>query len=496
MNDVCLRTMITLLSVVWLCYGCSEPGDNTEENLLKCHNLDCETRRRECVPHTQTEDAFCGDCTQDTYEYANSCFAVTTCAIDEYEAHPPTTTRDRECSPYTVECNENEYEAIPRTETADRSCAPHTECQEDEYEAVAASKTHDRECLPYTVCEPGEREVAAASPTHDRVCEPCGPGYYCPGGSEPHAFCGVLAHEDPTQPCATLVDLQNTSRSVCALDSFGRVFCWGASSHPANIEGAHDFPPLTSIAVGSDGFVCGLEEDGTPHCYGKSNQAALNTPSTLKFKQIAAGHQVVCGVRDDNDAKVHCWAGVGSTPPLMNHPLLTTSYNVKSVAVGRLHACITGPADDLACWHNGSSDLLEIPNDISKVSSINLNWNFSCAILPSKELRCWSDPNAEPGNIPHNPPAGMEEVIDAANETANITAVSTTDTSICAIDTDGELTCWSTNSEPEPLPAGPIKVTAGTCALSEAGYVTCWGTNNQDNIPIGFQESDTAEDFP
>lgn len=481
MKFVYLQPMMALLSVLVACIGCGSTSDNGLDGPLRCSELDCDLRHRECLPATDTSYAMCGDCADDAFEHGGACVPLTVCRHDEYELHAATGTRDRQCVKYEVECSSDEYESTPRTDTADRVCSVASTCNADEYEAAPPTDTHDRECLPHTLCSPGETTSVPPSATSDRECEPCDEGFYCPGGAEPPQFCGVLAHDEgPAHPCATIEDIQS-ERFTCALDSFGRVFCWG----PDQPSGYDTWPALTSIAVGSR-FLCGLEEDGTPHCVGHYwDGSPVEVPEGLKLQHMVTADNMVCGVGTDADASLECWG----TDQLVNQDKTMHSIYVDAVSIGTDHMCIKTTSNTLNCWRRNNATL-DTPPDIGTVNLIRASSNYTCATVGTT-LRCWRIYNG--ATLQPN----MADRLDAANNTPNVIAMDTAATKLCVIQSDDTLTCWGSTP---PTDLGPVQAVAtgvfGTCALAEDGFLECWGgTQITQHIPLGFLRSD-ADSHP
>src|SRR5690625_5771296 len=107
-----LMRIVAMLVVTWSCAACTHGGSDAthKEGHLHCSDSNCEERNRVCIPATETSSATCGDCVEDAYEHASACYPLTLCRSTEYESFPPSRNRDRECTPYSVECQPGEFQ--------------------------------------------------------------------------------------------------------------------------------------------------------------------------------------------------------------------------------------------------------------------------------------------------------------------------------------------------------------------------------------------------
>ena len=119
------------------------------------------------------------------------------------------------------------------------------------------------------------------------------------------------------------------NHTTCALDLFGKAWCWGLNSHGqlgiGTVDGFEGRPSavimpaatdFASIAVGSF-HVCALALDGQAFCWGLNSDSQLGDQTTLlrevpsmvstsrRFDFIAAGSSHTCAARTEGD--VFCW---------------------------------------------------------------------------------------------------------------------------------------------------------------------------------------------
>jgi hypothetical protein len=104
----------------------------------------------------------------------------------------------------------------------------------------------------------------------------------------------------------------------CALSANHFAACWGNSSpaKPAGSIGATAFVQLTL----GEGFVCGLQADGSPLCWGNNAHGVLNPPAGVRFVLLAASRGYACGMRDDEVTV--CWGDAAPT----NRPCPTACF--------------------------------------------------------------------------------------------------------------------------------------------------------------------------
>ena len=157
-----------------------------------------------------------------------------------------------------------------------------------------------------------------------------GPGY---GSHVPMAvdMTGVLAGK-------TITQISANSSNTCALDSLGRVYCWGDNSYgqlgdnsttgsdvpvAVDITGALAGKTIVQIASGGD-YTCALDSAGQVYCWGSNDFGQLGNNSTTDnttpvvvgvpgllagktLTQISAHFLHACAVDSDNNA--YCWGG-------------------------------------------------------------------------------------------------------------------------------------------------------------------------------------------
>jgi len=157
------------------------------------------------------------------------------------------------------------------------------------------------------------------------------------------------------------------SGEQCALDTGGKVHCWGKYRMPYDVLGLGTVVQI----VGGDDFTCSRDADGIVACWGENRWGQLGDgtvetrdvgkPAKLSGKAtaLAAGAWDACAVVD---GEAWCW-GVGTSRlndnPKPSSPALTPQKVAgvrgrTSVTVGSAHACGLRSDATVWCWGNNA----------------------------------------------------------------------------------------------------------------------------------------------
>jgi len=176
--------------------------------------------------------------------------------------------------------------------------------------------------------------------------------------------------------------------SACAVDSTGKVYCWGngvlgngssgSSAVPVAVTstGALNGKVVTSVSIGN-GFACALATDGKAYCWGGNTYGQLGTGNTtasyvpiavtglngITFTQITAGNFWACGLT--TTGTVYCWGRDGelsgtyvinSTSPLaINTSGVLAGKTITSISAGYEQTCALDTEGKKYCWGGNSS---------------------------------------------------------------------------------------------------------------------------------------------
>lgn len=173
------------------------PPTSSSDRQCEAGRVACDPAKEyEIAPATATSGAICFDFTKGCAagEYmteptalGQTCHTYTVCGSDEYESKAATSTSDRECKPYSGQCDKNsQYQFSAPTKTKDRVCEALQICGQGYYESTAPQEhssglynTKDRECKVAEECAADEYEVTtAAGRSCASICHMCEPGSF------------------------------------------------------------------------------------------------------------------------------------------------------------------------------------------------------------------------------------------------------------------------------------------------------------------------------
>jgi len=307
------------------------------------------------------------------------------------------------------------------------------------------------------------------------------------------------ARSRPTQLAGGLLQLTQVSGGsgfACGLATTGAAYCWGnnwygqlgidtadVNQHatPEAVVGGHTFQQISA----GFGHVCALDTDGAVWCWGAQSEGSLgvgvdrtgythplHVASLLRFTQIDVGGNTSCALAESGD--IWCWGyngygGVGnnSTDARLWSPVqVDGGRSYTQVSVGTFHTCGIS-AGAVYCWGRNVEAQLGIGT---------------------------TSPTSSPGSLVPVPALG------ALGLTRQVAAGNT---HTCAVNGTGEAYCWGTNTNGQlgdltttlrtsgvlvRTDARFVAITAGllhTCALTESGATYCWGSNGSGRLGIG-----------
>jgi len=252
--------------------------------------------------------------------------------------------------------------------------------------------------------------------------------------------------------------------------------------------------PAVTLAAGDD-FSCATLADGRVFCWGAGGRGQLGTgdrsdrsaPATAvalpgKARDLAAGAHHACA-RLENQT-VACWGaneagqlGLGDEDD-RPRPAVVPLGSARALAIAsRLGAtCLLLDDHSLTCWGQNASGQLGLGDtgdrgappaatiDLGtarQASAIAVGGSFACALLDTRQAKCWGDNRMNQLGSPLRGSAYG----DGPNEMGDFLAA--------AVQGGGRTVT--------ALAAGR----AHTCALLDTGDVRCWGDNGQGQLGVG-----------
>lgn len=280
--------------------------------------------------------------------------------------------------------------------------------------------------------------------------------------------CALTSPGADSEP--VFVDIAAGWAHTCALESKGRVWCWGAA-----VLNGHEADSEEPIPVS------GLDE----------------------VKAIFAGPLSTCAV--DSVGRAVCWGAdfqqsekrgelVDSPQPFEVEGLPP----VTQFAIGYVHICGLSIVGDVVCWGqnprgelgDGTSRGSAVPlkvQGIKKAVAIGAGVNNTCAVEAGGAVRCWGTDH--PGG---GPGAGFvinSKVPQLVPNIRDIRAVANGRNYACGLNRGGGVQCWGstlampTQDYPEiRLPIVQMDVGAFKgCVVYQGGTLQCW--NYDDRTP-------------
>lgn len=258
---------------------------------------------------------------------------------------------------------------------------------------------------------------------------------------------GPLADQNTPTPVATVTDFVQISASnsggchTCGVDSSGNGYCWGydcgssspgvlgdcAASGTTGVSTPAQVCTVTNfveIHPGGTYHSCGLADDGTAYCWGKSEYGRLgnndtgftdyNTPVAVNnitdFTQIGAGSDHGCGLRSNGE--IWCWGrddwaqlGDGGGAADSGVPVQAGSNSdYVQLTVGEDHSCGLRSNGEAWCWGEGQNGRLgdgatadntspNVVSNITNFASLSAGGDHTCGVTTDNELYCWGRDN-------------------------------------------------------------------------------------------------------
>ncbi|HEY5921548.1 MAG TPA: hypothetical protein VIV11_07750 [Kofleriaceae bacterium] len=327
--------------------------------------------------------------------------------------------------------------------------------------------------------------------------------------------------------------------TTCALDSRGRVYCWGANHDGQTGMPASPEPVLAAarvvlrdaaveVGVGKS-FGCARLGDGSIWCWGDNSWGQHGNGATAPAAvptQVALGGETaleleVAGAyactRRASDSAVMCWgqnrflvlgdtgAPADERMPQPTPVVIPGTAGTKQFVLGHRHGCGFDAADQIYCWGKGVEGQLGVgtnansampvrPGGLAAVQAIDAANRLTCVALAGGGVQCWGTRYLGGASFDFYQPTVL--VPDGIE-------VATSNYGGCAVRADTSVSCWGYLYDQRPTPidntptpldlTGIASIEGGWyhyCAFTTSGDLVCWGSDDKGQLGRGEVESD------
>lgn len=321
--------------------------------------------------------------------------------------------------------------------------------------------------------------------------------------------------------------------ATCALESDGRVKCWGEGSQ-TGADSTNDFHTPAPIAedlvvaslAGGQTHFCALTSAVDAWCWGAnammdtsgattSTNVPTEMPTDFAFKEIAPGLEHNCAISTADIA--YCWGrnptgqlGDGSTTTRFVPAPVSGGFTFSKITSGAGHSCALTLGGFAFCWGanafgqlgNGSIQPFNSPTQVSgghTFIAIGAAQTFTCGLRTDGRVLCWGDLDGIGGA-----PINSTPVVFDGTPTPTFASLSVGAQHACALTADGTAYCWGLNGADGQGRLGDNSTTTRTTptqvdsdlrfSLISAGYrhtcavtvtegaVACWGQNGSREL--------------
>ncbi len=336
----------------------------------------------------------------------------------------------------------------------------------------------------------------------------------------PAAVCKSAGYCDDQDPCTVDTCDAKTGKCAHAAGNDGGACGQGLVCS----AGACKAPYATALQVGDD-HGCALQTDGRVSCWGDDAAGQLGdgtagTGAALATKTVVGGvahaAQVFVGGRTscarDIAGAVRCWGandanqagrGSGSAAVLPKAGAVTVATGLTALALGGAHACGLHVSGRVACWGGGSAGQLGDGkgadsaaavwvSTLERIVQVSSGPAHSCALQAGGQVWCWGQ--GALGQLGHGKTGVLAKAPVAVSGVSDALAVAVGGSHSCAIRAAGQVVCWGGNADSQlgrvSAATGSAGLVAGvsgatrlalgdrhSCALTKSGDVYCWGRN-------------------
>jgi len=332
-----------------------------------------------------------------------------------------------------------------------------------------------------------------------------------------------------------------SSTTSCGVQETGTLWCWGmnrSSATSSSTEGMLasstlvlaqepvEISTLSSVIAveGGGSYNCALKNNFTVWCWGNSGgyPSQTSTPTQVPLldavARLSGGSSHRCVRRFDGS--LWCWGYNGngqvgdgttttrSTPTLVQDPGVLWA----GVGAGSSHTCAWTDEGSLYCWGKNNDRQLGIggttdqwlPTELTAISGVagaTAGTEHSCAWTQGGAAYCWG--NGGNGLLGLGSNTSTKEYPTLIGTLVGVKWMSAGHYHTCAVDTDGGVWCWGSNTNGQlglghttmvnvptrvqglPPMDGVSAGTDHTCAWSAENGFWCWGSNEYGKLGDG-----------
>ncbi|MEO6419509.1 MAG: hypothetical protein ABIP39_08900 [Polyangiaceae bacterium] len=365
-------------------------------------------------------------------------------------------------------------------------------------------------------------------------------------------------------PFADIVEVAAGRGTTCALASKGAVYCWGknslgqignsATGDSVSVPTLVTLPAISHLSANGFGdHICAVDTMGFGWCWGANDHGQLGSSEPVDSSPHGTPARITDGTGDfsgidrifvgpastcltKTDGSVFCWGGddacqVGDDAcdggaPVIPHPVRVASgLTATSVSIGTLATCAAGKttgtsATSAYCWGRNTNDdlgtplaqgLFPAPQAVAYAGSAPVGFaagfTHTCLVDDMKRIYCWGQ---NQGNAAGLADGGFATLpFEVKGYDGEATAIAAGFLTTCAIVKDGALKCMGSNTSGElgsgdtatssaaPLSVadlvGATSVAVGdehACAVARTSTETtsslfCWGGNTNGELGDG-----------
>ena len=281
-------------------------------------------------------------------------------------------------------------------------------------------------------------------------------------------------------PEGVFVDVALGWHHGCALSVAGEVSCWGSNRSGQVV--APSGGGFTGVFAAQDSS-CALDAAGDAVCWGDAAAHDAAMPAGPFAEMFPSrgwdwGGQESCGLRVSGE--VVCWSGRAFADPSDEFAQQMRAQRDQAAAAlpvtvsGSRVDCGIDESGSLWCEGSGLFGGSHVPPGV--FTSVSVSRGLACALRDDQAVVCWS------GTLR---PKGAHELGGAPK--GRFVHVSVGGSFACALSVDGEAMCWSNDPPRRLIPpraefVGVSASASGPCGLTVDDRVVCWDSRTEPPV--------------